>query len=34
MCKVIMVAETFTIFVTSLLTFRGSCLHVQIHMMR
>ena len=30
-CNVIMVAETFTIFVTQLVTFKGPCSHKQIH---
>ena len=32
MCNVIMVAETFTIFVTQLVTFKVSCSHMQTHM--
>jgi hypothetical protein len=32
MCNAIMVAENITIFVTQLLTFKGPCSHMQIHM--
>jgi hypothetical protein len=34
MCNVIMVDETFTIFVTQLLTFKGACSHMQINIVK